>query len=321
MSDKKLISVIVPVYNTERYLKKCLESLLCQSYSNLEIICVDDGSTDGSLAILRHYESCDHRIKVITQKNKGISSARNTGLTVSNGAFFGFIDSDDYLEADMYELLLKKMIHTKADIAACSYYINKNGSDYKTINHKPVPKNILSASKSMKYVYQRDTYKAVGGYIWTRLFRTSRYKKNGRWRILFNESLTYGEDVLFLAHCLLQARTTIYINKYLYHYTQRESSASHNYYMRIDKMGSLDAYQNIIRLYEQNHVSKIIILLVKRFYVYHASLLLEYAYNINYHKNDVIIRRAVKRYLREYIITNISKPGRILHILKLLLIR
>ena len=116
---KPLISVIIPVYNVERYLKQCLNSVIRQTYENLEIICVNDGSTDNSLAILKEYEQKDHRIVVISQENKGLSAARNTGLTHVTSDYVSFIDSDDYIDPRYIEVLYTKLHESNADFSLC----------------------------------------------------------------------------------------------------------------------------------------------------------------------------------------------------------
>ena len=123
----ELISVIVPVYNVESYLEKCIESIQNQSYKSLEIILVNDGSTDSSGDICDKYAACDKRIRVIHQKNGGISSARNTGLEVANGDYIAFVDSDDYIELKMYEDLLNILKEYNLDIIECGSFKDKNG--------------------------------------------------------------------------------------------------------------------------------------------------------------------------------------------------
>lgn len=120
-----LISIIVPVYNVVNYLEKCLDSICRQTYKNLEIIVIDDGSTDGSGQICDSYSLRDKRIKVIHQENGGLSAARNKGLDVAIGKYIGFVDSDDWVDADMYEFLYDLLDTAKADISICSHYIEK----------------------------------------------------------------------------------------------------------------------------------------------------------------------------------------------------
>ena len=118
-----MISVIVPVYNAEKYLKKCLDSLVNQSYKDLEIILVNDGSQDGSEKICKDYEEKDSRIILINKNNGGPSSARNLGIEKANGEYLSFIDSDDYLALDFYEKLEKSITKNNADIAFCKYVL------------------------------------------------------------------------------------------------------------------------------------------------------------------------------------------------------
>lgn len=116
--NRKLVSIIVPIYNTEKYLKKCIDSILVQTYDNLEVILVNDGSSDDSLNICKKYESFDSRIRIIDKKNGGLSSARNAGLDVCKGDYITFVDSDDYLEKEAIELLVKAGNQYHADIVS-----------------------------------------------------------------------------------------------------------------------------------------------------------------------------------------------------------
>ena len=112
----ELISIVIPVYNVEKYLKQCLDSIINQTYTNLEIILVDDGSTDNSGTICDYYSKIDKRIRVIHKKNEGQSIARNIGIKVSNGKYIGFLDSDDWVEQDMYRFLIENIEKYNADI-------------------------------------------------------------------------------------------------------------------------------------------------------------------------------------------------------------
>ncbi len=112
-----LVSIIVPVYNVKKYLNRCIESLVNQIYRNIEIIIIDDGSTDGSSEICDYYAKLDDRIKVIHKKNDGLSSARNKGIEVSSGEYIGFIDSDDWIEPEMYSVLVRNILETESDVA------------------------------------------------------------------------------------------------------------------------------------------------------------------------------------------------------------
>ena len=121
MQNKKLISVIVPVYNVASYLENCVKSILRQTYNNLEIILVDDGSTDGSGGLCDTLKNLDQRIKVVHKTNGGLSDARNAGMLIATGDYFGFVDSDDSIEPDMFELLLNNLNIYNADVSCCRF--------------------------------------------------------------------------------------------------------------------------------------------------------------------------------------------------------
>lgn len=116
------ISIIVPVYKVEPYLRKCVDSILAQTFTDFEVILVDDGSPDNSGKICDEYASKDSRVRVIHKKNGGLSSARNAGIDVARGKYLGFVDSDDYIEKDMYELLYDNIVKEQADLSICGIY-------------------------------------------------------------------------------------------------------------------------------------------------------------------------------------------------------
>ena len=125
--DSTMISVIVPVYNVEPYLRKCLDSIVNQTYRDFEILIIDDGSTDGSGRICDEYAEKDSRIKVFHTENRGLSCARNLGLAEAKGEWIGFVDSDDWIEPDMYEVLIRRAEETGADVVECSHYKELDG--------------------------------------------------------------------------------------------------------------------------------------------------------------------------------------------------
>ena len=120
-SDIK-VSVIVPIYNVKRYLAKCLDSIISQTLKDIEIICVNDGSTDGSEKVLAEYAKKDSRIKIVNRKNGGLSAARNTGMPYATGKYIGFVDSDDYIEPTMYELMYYNAEHFNSQMVICAVH-------------------------------------------------------------------------------------------------------------------------------------------------------------------------------------------------------
>ena len=119
--SKKLISVIVPVYNSEKYVNRCIDSILNQTYENLEVILIDDGSSDGSLKICESWAEKDNRIKILKQKNSGVSSARNLGIENASGDYVAFVDNDDWLRPEMYETMLSLAEKEKSDVTVCKF--------------------------------------------------------------------------------------------------------------------------------------------------------------------------------------------------------
>lgn len=135
---KNKISIIVPIYNSEKYLSECIESILKQTYTNIEVILVDDGSTDQSSSICKKYENIDSRVKYFFQNNFGVSAARNYGINLSEGEYIGFIDSDDFIDSRMYETMINAITEYDVDLAMCRY-VNYSSEDNYNIQNEPLP--------------------------------------------------------------------------------------------------------------------------------------------------------------------------------------
>ena len=173
MKDQKLISVVMPVYNVEKYLREALDSVVNQTYRNLQIILVDDGSTDHSGIICDEYAAVDDRITVIHQNNEGAGAAKNTGLDHIKGEYLSIIDSDDYIESDMYEKMIDYMESYQADVVQCLFrnvFVNRNVDRQYLIKSKRIRK--ISRNKFLKeYLY--DWKYAI---FWNKLFKTALLK-------------------------------------------------------------------------------------------------------------------------------------------------
>ena len=157
MKNKPLISVIISAYNSAKYLPACLDSIISQTYQNLEIICINDGSTDDSANTLQEYSKKDNRIKIITQKNSGLSAARNAGIKIAKGSYITFIDSDDKVEPNMLEGMISAIQNSHADIAVCSFKeIYENGK----ITHfnKNHPKKIYNTESALKAMLKEEGF-------------------------------------------------------------------------------------------------------------------------------------------------------------------
>lgn len=168
------ISIIVPVYKVEKYLEKCVDSILAQTFTDFELILVDDGSPDRSGAMCDEYAQKDSRVRVIHKENGGLSSARNAGIDVAKGRYLGFVDSDDYIAADMYELLYQEITQSQADLAICGIYDVYEGKDpvTKSVIHKTV-----SADEALLLILQGNNISvhAVNKLYRRELFQNLRY--------------------------------------------------------------------------------------------------------------------------------------------------
>lgn len=213
---KKLISVIVPIYNIEEYLEKCINSIINQTYDNLEIILVDDGSTDNSGNICDEYKKIDKRIKVIHKANGGLSSARNAGLDIARGDLIAFVDSDDYLESTMYEELKDNMNKFDSDISACDFYKIKKNSKKRAIK---IAKNNEVVFINKEIIYNTiGKYKDLFSYSWNKM-----YKKKLFDNIRFPNGRVF-EDGFIIFDLLEKTKKVSIIVKPLYNYVYRNTS-------------------------------------------------------------------------------------------------
>lgn len=208
-----LISVIIPVYNVERHLEKCLNSIVNQTYKNLEIILINDGSTDNSGVICEKYAENDSRVIYISRENKGVSASRNEGIELSNGDYFSFIDSDDYLELDAYEYLINIIKEKNVDIVNYEHYVTFQNSEEA---HQLSDKNYGLFDK---YGAQKQLVYNVA-FAWNKLF--SKKTISG---LKFDETILRGEDSLFSRQTFDKADFVWFDNRPLYHYVQSEDSA------------------------------------------------------------------------------------------------
>ncbi len=214
---KPVISVIVPVYNVEKYLSKCLDSILAQTFSNIEIICVNDGSTDNSRKILAEYEKKDSRIKIVDKKNGGLSSARNAGMRVAQGEFFGFIDSDDWITPDMFEKLYDSMITLNTDISICAVHqfdeTNQKIDDsnpYYTLEYF----DKTFDGKAFSYKDTKPFLMDVCVMAWNKLYRRSLIEKCNAW---YPDGLIF-EDGPFFFSIFFQTERVSIVRDFLYYY-------------------------------------------------------------------------------------------------------
>lgn len=240
MPNRPKISVIIPCYNTAEYLPRCLDSVLHNTYSNIEIICVNDGSTDETLSVLNHYKDMDSRIIVIDQKNAGVSAARNVGIAQSIGTFISFIDSDDWIHPQYFETLLAVQEQTGADITVCEYQsVHAWQPDYSPVLLSFLSLHTLSSMEALQNNYLKRL-------VWGRLYRTSAIAN-----VYFERGLSWGEDTLFNIHLYTRDLQITLIYLELYYYFQRETSVTQTL-LTSDKLSLLDTYLSYCDSAENN---------------------------------------------------------------------
>lgn len=228
MGSSKKISVIVPVYNVEKYLRECLDSIVNQTLEDIEIICINDGSTNNSFDILEEYVAKDNKIKIINQEHMGVGAARNNALNFVQGEYLAFIDSDDFIRTDMLEIVYNKFKETEADIVQFDYTIcEENGKRNKRFSLSEKLKRESNYELKNNSTFKlSDINNALTGlrmYCWDKMYRTDFIKENN---IKFAES-SFCEDQIFSISSYLLAKKIFYLNDYLYTYRIREGSLSH----------------------------------------------------------------------------------------------
>lgn len=230
MSDL-LVSIIVPIYNVETYLSQCLDSLVNQTYRNIEIICVNDGSTDNSLFILEKYALEDERIKIVSQKNSGLSSARNIGINYVNGQYICFLDSDDWMEVNAIETVVTKIINIDFDVVLWGYikefknhreqvFLSSVEEQYcNTMSHSLYQRIIGPIKQQLSQPDKVDSFITV----WGKLYKASLIKEN---KITFVSTREIGtEDLLFNAEVFSYVTNALVLDKCYNHYRKYNTTS------------------------------------------------------------------------------------------------
>ena len=213
-----MVSIILPVYNVECYIECCLSSLSAQTYSNLEVIVVDDGSTDRSGEICDAFAMQDTRFKVIHKENAGVSSARNTGLSVALGQYIAFVDADDYVVENYIEILVDNLQKTNVQMVCTDYFTVTDGM----VSAHSDESNQMQIMTSLDAINMLHDKTAFCGYLWNKLFLRDVLLKN---EIFFEKNVKIWEDMLFCLIYLTKIETVLYLKKPIYYYVQRSDSA------------------------------------------------------------------------------------------------
>lgn len=229
-----MISVIVPAYNIAPYIERCVNSILNQTYSNLEILLVDDGSTDDTPAIVDRLAEKDCRIRVFHIENNGVSNARNTALDVAKGDYISIIDGDDWIEETLYEDAINAMNENNVDCYMFEYFIDT-----------PEGSNRHSCDKSIYGVISCEDLLTYSIAPQNRFSVTKVFKRSLVGNIRFNQNIILGEDTLFICDVLAKVNGAYYTDKAYYHYEQREGSAVRSNFNK-KKLSGIEAYIGVL---------------------------------------------------------------------------
>lgn len=266
------ISVLIPVYNTSKYLRKCLNSIINQSLKEIEIICVNDGSTDNSLSILQEYKKCDKRIIIINKKNGGLTSARNEALKIAQGKYCLNIDSDDWIEEEYLKIMYEKAEQNNSDIVISDIifeYENKRNWILKDLE--------LGADKSidgktyLDIFFKRNFY----GFTWNKLIKRELYLKSNT---IYNEKIFLFEDVEVIAKLGFNAKTISKVNRAFYHYRQAINGSKKINEKHVDDIR--ECFSNLINYFLSKDEKELVKIIEKVEY----NILFFYLINKDYQK-------------------------------------
>lgn len=282
------ISIIVPVYNAEKFLHKCINSIVNQSFTNIEILLINDGSTDNSLDICYRYANIDNRIIVLNKENGGVASARNLGLDNANGDFIGFVDSDDYLHQDMYSKLIEAIQETDACIVECGYY--KVVADNKIPIAVQMKEEIIEGhyESSLRYISQQN----IQNFLWNKLYKQNLFES------IRIPDLRYSEDFIANINLHFKCERKTVISDCLYYYVKHKDSVVNkkfsNYHYDNIKAGemALEFYKNRFSGSLVNYVYINLLLRIRSLYLLMSAS--------DYNKEDAkVLKSKYKQYFKE----------------------
>lgn len=255
------ISVIMPIYNCEKYLKRSIESVLNQTYKKLELILINDGSTDNSLKVCREYERKDDRVRVIDKENGGVSSSRNAGLKIATGEYVTFVDADDWIEPCMYEIMLKQFEEKNVEFVICDYSKEYIDGEKEQIHNNTI--GCYDVDYFLNRIYRKVD---ITFNVWNSIFKKERVNS-----VKFDETIGMAEDNLYVLEALMYCKSGAIIDECLYHYVQYENSAFHQKMISEVSMSSLLADKRQLEILKDRN---------KELYNYCRSMLIRDAVNI-----------------------------------------
>lgn len=272
------ISIIIPVYNAQEYLEKCLNSILLQSYANFEVICVDDGSTDNSGELCEKFREKDKRFRVFHVENHGVSYARNYALSLIEGAWFCFVDADDWIEPNYLDKLHSIAVQNECDVAACSFY--KEGVWYSQKSNKGKGTLILNSPKECVHNFICDR-NSMHGMVWNKIYATDRFQ-----HLRFRTNISINEDCLYTYDVMKICRKACMTMESLYHWVIRKDSACHAK-AKVAEFHAADVFKElyqltidyqdreIIRTLQRNYICAVVRILNSVIYEENAPAVIE----------------------------------------------
>ncbi|MBU3191228.1 glycosyltransferase [Clostridium bowmanii] len=276
MSKEIKISVIIPVYNTQEYVRKCIESVLLQSLEDIEIIIVDDGSTDNSLSIIKEYAGND-KVILISKENEGQGAARNDALDVCSGKYIAFLDSDDYIEKNMFEDMYLKANKYDLDILICKYrWVDTKGIEIIGDDIEFVESEIIDSDKCIKEFFTSNT---IGGFSWNKIFHSRLFKEEN---IRYPTNMKY-EDIPTVFDLIINSNRIGFTNNKYYYYVQRPGSTTNDlsvknmkdHLLAVEMIGDILKKRNLVMRHEGEYQ------------YYFLNNILDY-YGFNYSNKDNI---------------------------------
>jgi glycosyltransferase involved in cell wall biosynthesis len=320
------VSIIIPVYNSEKYLKECIESLLIQTLTNCEFIFVNDGSQDNSQSLLESYQKNDTRIVLFQQENQGVSAARNKGLSLAKGEFVGFVDADDYVELDFFQMLYKKASLENLDMVCSNFNEEQDGvilTSKAPFQEDVVFEGLFNKNEIIPFMIQNSGLNSCC----TKLYSTNLVLE---YNIAFPVGVALGEDGLFTFQCFFYAERVLFLNYFGYHYREVAGSATRNtvakdYFKRSLEVYHFDYTQLVPLTLDKERVEKLKTIKLINIVISYTSIYLKpnkavsffarfrYVHSMISHP---IVQKGIKKYEKELVTGKTRYQIFLLHCIK-----
>lgn len=314
-----ILSVILPIYNGNDTINRCIDSIISQSFKDFELICIDDGSDDKSYTICEQYAEKDERIRLFKKTNGGAPSARKMAMKKIVGKYVTFVDQDDFIESDMYLDMTNAIESEDADMVVCGYSKDYGDRVEKMGNLEEIPEIITDINDYIKFAFYREHYRNYAAFLWNKMFSTEVINNNG---ITIDENMMIGDDVSFYTEYALASMKCVYIGGNYYHYSRNNVNAvsmSNTFKAYTIRLDILKGYRKAIKLLDDSvSVKRDTVDYLKCFYTYHASNLYEKAREYGLLKEQEYLKGEIIRYLKEYEKQNAFDETRIQRVISII---